>query len=99
MKLNKQKIINSLHTKASNKILEFNTRLSENKMVEIIIDWASEFKGLDKKLSKKYGINIVDGKRMEATVSGDAKKIKKFLLSPDYDLDIDTIKDLYPELN
>jgi len=65
----------------------------------ISIDWASEEKGLDKKLSKEYKISIKDNGRMEATVKGDPKKIKAFLTSADYDMDKEDVEELFPELN
>ena len=77
--------------------LERNT-ITEGK-TSITVDWASDERGLDKKLSKKYGITIKDDGGMEATITGDAKKIKKFLLGDDYGMDLDVLEDYYPELN
>ena len=76
---------------------EFKSFLEESN-ADIIIDWASEEKGLDKKLSKKYGITIKDTGRMEASVVGDKKKIIKFLTSVDYDVEMEDLKDMFPEL-
>ena len=67
------------------------------KKVSIDINWASG-KGSDKKLGKKYGIKIKDDDNMHADVTGDPKKILKFLRSADYDMDMEDIEDLYPEL-
>jgi len=72
--------------------------IAEAKKVSIDINWASEIKGLDKKLGKKYGIKIKDDDNMHADVTGDPKKILKFLRSADYDMDMEDIEDLYPEL-
>jgi len=36
---------------------------------------------------------------MEATITGDPKKIKAFLLGDDYGMEIDTFDYYYPELN
>jgi len=73
-------------------------RLSEGKTT-VTVDWASEERGLDKKLSKQYGITIKDNGRMEATITGDSKKIKSFLLGDDYGMEKDAFNDYYPELN
>lgn len=70
-----------------------------SKKVSIDINWASEIRDLDKQLSKEYGIKIEDKGRMNAIVTGDPKKIKTFLLGPDYDMDLEDIIDLYPELS
>ena len=80
----------------NNIILECN--LHEAKSVTIDIDWASEERELHKGLSKEYGIQIKPGRRMDAVVTGDPKKIVKFLKGPDYDMDMDDIKDFFPEL-
>ena len=66
--------------------------------VSIDIDWASEDGSLHKPLSKAYGIQIKPGKRMDAIVTGEQKKIIKFLKSVDYDMEEEDIKDLFPEL-
>lgn len=70
----------------------------EESSAKIEINWASEERGLDKSLSKKYGINIKDNGRMEATVVGDKKKIIKFLTSVDYGEELEDVEDLFPEL-
>ena len=68
------------------------------KKVSIDIDWASEDGSLHKPLSKEYGIQIKPGRRMDAIVTGEQKKIVKFLLGPDYDMDLEDVQDLFPEL-
>lgn len=82
---------------STNKIGTFREWLNESK-ASIIIDWASEVKGLDKSLSKEYKIDIKDTGKMEATVSGDKKKIIAFLTSADYNKSLDDAKDEFPEL-
>ncbi len=72
---------------------------NEIKTTTVIVDWASEENGLDKALSREHGISITDNGRMEATITGDAKKIKAFLLGDDYGMEIDTFNHYYPELN
>lgn len=52
------------------------------------ICWASEFKGLDHKLSRKYGVQITDHGNMTATIEGDKRKVGFFLISCDYDSDL-----------
>ena len=76
---------------------EFRKFLIESN-AKIIIDWASEERGLDKSLSKEYGISIKDTGKMEANVSGDKKEIIKFLTSADYNKSLEDVKDEFPEL-
>ena len=70
-----------------------------NNTITVMVDWASDDDGLDKALSREHGITIVDDGRMEATITGDPKKIKAFLLGDDYGMEIDTFDYYYPELN
>lgn len=72
--------------------------ISESK-VTIEIDWGSEVKNLDKEMSKEYGIKIVDDGKSSAKVTGDAKKVKKFLLSADYGMELEDLEDIFPELS
>ncbi len=70
-----------------------------NNTITVMVDWASDDDGLDKALSREHGITIVDDGRMEATITGDPKKIKAFLLGDDYGMDVDAFEHYYPELN
>ena len=72
---------------------------NEINTITVMVDWASEENGLAKALSREYGITIVDDGRMEATITGDANKIKAFLLGDDYGMELDAFNDYYPELN
>ncbi len=72
---------------------------NEIKTTTVMVDWASEENGLDKALSREHGITIIDNGRMEATITGEPKKIKAFLLGDDYGMEVDTFNHYYPELN
>lgn len=66
--------------------------------LSIITNWASEFKDLDKKLSKEFGVEIEDLENMKAKITGQKTKIINFLTSSDYALGYSEMLEEFPEL-
>ena len=74
----------------------FREYLLESKSITTNIDWVGE-SSLASKLSKKYKIKIKVMHNGTADVTGDPKKIIKFLTG-DYDMDIESVQEVFPEL-
>jgi hypothetical protein len=78
-------------------IIESQVTEAKSDKVEIDIDFAGSKADL-RRLSKKYNIEADEYNPGKVMLKGDKKDILAYLTSPQYDMDIRDIEDLFPEL-